>query len=60
MLLRYGLTLRHEVDAMLREIPPELAARLRRAADTFADVGFEQARIEDLCAATGVPSSTIS
>jgi AcrR family transcriptional regulator len=49
----------YEVDAMQREIPPELAVRLRRAADTFAQIGFEHARVEDLSAATGVPSSTI-
>lgn len=42
-----------------REIPPEMAAQLRRAATTFAELGFERARIEDLAATTGVPSSTI-
>lgn len=44
---------------MQREIPPELAERLRHAAGTFAEVGFDQARIEDISAATGVASSTI-
>ncbi len=44
---------------MQREIPAEMAERFRRAAEVFADVGFEHARIDDLSVATGVPSSTI-
>lgn len=44
---------------MQREVPPELTVRLRRAAETFAEVGFENARIDDLSVATGVPTSTI-
>lgn len=42
-----------------RDIPPAIAERLRKAASTFAEMGFEAARIDDLSAATDVPSSTI-
>ena len=42
-----------------RDIPPAIAERLRRAASTFAEMGFEAARIDDLSEATDVPTSTI-
>jgi AcrR family transcriptional regulator len=42
-----------------RDVPPAMAERLRKAAATFAEMGFEAARIDDLSAATDVPSSTI-
>ncbi len=42
-----------------RDIPPAIAERLRKAASTFAEMGFEAARIDDLSEATDVPSSTI-
>jgi len=43
----------------MRPVPPELAARLQPAAEVFAELGFDDARIEDLTEATGVPTSTL-
>lgn len=43
----------------MRRVPAALAERLRPAAHVFADLGFDDARIEDLTEATGVPSSTL-
>lgn len=43
----------------MRAVPDALAERLRPAAETFATLGFEQARLDDLTAATGIPTSTL-
>jgi len=43
----------------MRTVPVALAERLRPAAETFANLGFEQARLDDLTAATGIPISTL-
>ena len=43
----------------MRAVPDALAERLRPAAETFAALGFEQARLDDLTAATGIPTSTL-
>lgn len=40
-------------------MPPKLAERLRPAARAFAQLGFDDTRIEDLTAATGIPTSTL-
>ncbi len=43
----------------MRQVPAELAERLVPAARVFAELGFDEARIEDLTDATGIASSTL-
>jgi AcrR family transcriptional regulator len=43
----------------MRKVPPALAERLYPAARVFAELGYDDARIEDLTEATGVASSTL-
>src|SRR5437868_2357564 len=43
----------------MRPIPTSIAERLPSAAETFAEQGFEETRIEDLAAATGIPKATL-
>ena len=43
----------------MRTVPEEMVAKLRRAAETFASVGYDAARMEDLAKVTGIPTSTM-
>lgn len=43
----------------MRTVPDEMVAKLRRASETFASVGYDAARMEDLAKVTGVPTSTM-
>lgn len=43
----------------MRTVPTALADKLGPAIASFAELGFDQTRIEDLTQATGVPSSTL-
>ena len=43
----------------MRVVPEGIAERLEAAATVFADHGFEQTRMEDLAAATGIPRATL-
>jgi len=43
----------------VRPLPERLAARLPAAAEVFAASGIEDARIEDVAAATGIPKATL-
>jgi AcrR family transcriptional regulator len=43
----------------VREVPTTLADKLGTAIASFAELGFDQTRIEDLTVATGVASSTL-
>ena len=43
----------------MREVPTTLAEKLGTAIASFAELGFDQTRIEDLSVATGVASSTL-
>jgi TetR/AcrR family transcriptional regulator len=43
----------------MRTVPEEMVEKLRRAAETFASVGYDAARMEDLAKVTGIPTSTM-
>jgi len=43
----------------VRPLPDRLASRLPAAAEVFAAAGIEDARIEDVAAATGIPKATL-
>jgi TetR/AcrR family transcriptional regulator len=43
----------------MRTLPANLADRLPLAAETFAERGFEQTRIEDVAEAVGIPKATL-
>jgi TetR/AcrR family transcriptional regulator len=43
----------------MRKVPDEMVAKLRRASETFASLGYEAARMEDLAKVTGIPTSTM-
>ena len=43
----------------MRHVPAQIAARLPAAAELFADRGFENTKVEDVAAATGVPKATL-
>lgn len=44
---------------MVERVPASMVERLARAADAFAEDGFESARIEDIAKATGIPRATL-
>ena len=43
----------------MRPVPDEMVAKLRRASETFASLGYDAARMEDLAKVTGIPTSTM-
>ncbi|PWN04287.1 TetR family transcriptional regulator [Nocardioides silvaticus] len=43
----------------MRRVPAQIAARLPAAAELFADRGFENTKVDDVAAATGVPKATL-
>jgi TetR/AcrR family transcriptional regulator len=43
----------------VRPVPSTIAAKLARAAELFANRGLDQAKIEDVAEATGVPKATL-
>lgn len=43
----------------MRPVPTSIAAKVMRAADLFAERGFEQTKIEDIAEATGVAKTTL-
>jgi TetR/AcrR family transcriptional regulator len=43
----------------IRRLPADLAERIDRAADVFADNGLDATRIEDLARVTGIPRATL-
>lgn len=43
----------------MRPVPTSIAAKVMRAADLFAERGFDQTKIEDIAEATGVPKTTL-
>lgn len=43
----------------MRQLPADMVVKVRRAAETFAEGGYDAARMEDLANATGIPTSTM-
>lgn len=43
----------------MRPVPKSMADRLAAAAQTFAELGFDQARITDVARSTGIPKATL-
>lgn len=43
----------------MRELPANIAEKLPAAATVFAELGFDQARMEDVAAGCGIPKPTL-
>jgi len=43
----------------MRPVPTSIAAKVARAAELFAERGFEQTKIDDIAEVTGVPKTTL-